>query len=552
MPTIDISYKDLCNLVGKQIPIKELKEDAILYAKGEIEEIKGDVIKVDIKDTNRPDLWSTEGIAREIKARYKPKFPEYKTKKSSVIVHVDPKLKNIRPYTTCAVVRNLKITDDVLAQMIQLQEKVAGTFGRNRKEVAIGVYDLHRIKPPIKFTTTTPTGLKFTPLDFSKPMTPEQILEQHPKGKEFGYLLKNLTSYPVFIDSNNEVLSIPPIINSDYTGKVTKQTKDVFIECSGFRLEFLQAALNVIVTALADRKGSIETVDVFYGNKKTITPDLTPKETGVSPDYIKKLSGLELSNKEIISLLEKSLYKIKQPGKTLKLLYPAYRQDIMHQSDVAEDIIISYGYNRIEPVIPKLPTTGQADELESQSSPTTEILTGLGLQEILSYTLTSKQSLFANMNLPVKDAVEIANPISSNWSVFRTWLLPSLLEFLSKNKHREFPQRIFEIGDVVVLDPKKETRTRDTKKMAVAISDNTTGYEDISSILDTFLNSLGIKYKLERSDHDSFIKGRTAKILVKGKEVGFIGEVTPLVLNKWKLDNPVAALEIDLEKILNI
>ena len=68
MPTIEVSHKDLCRLIGKKFTIKEM-EDAVLFVKGEIENVSGDLLKIDIKDSNRPDLWSTEGIAREIQGR---------------------------------------------------------------------------------------------------------------------------------------------------------------------------------------------------------------------------------------------------------------------------------------------------------------------------------------------------------------------------------------------------------------------------------------------------------------------------------------------------
>ena len=81
MPTIEVSLKDLNSLVGRHISLNQLKEEDVLYAKGEVEESSGDTVKIDIKDTNRPDLWSAEGVAREIRARYKPGLPLYKTKK---------------------------------------------------------------------------------------------------------------------------------------------------------------------------------------------------------------------------------------------------------------------------------------------------------------------------------------------------------------------------------------------------------------------------------------------------------------------------------------
>jgi len=550
MPTIEVSYKDLCNLIGKRLSLVELK-DAVLFAKGEIDSEDGDLLKIDIKDTNRPDLWSAEGIAREIQGRYTKEVccPKFSVGKSNVVVKVDKKMKNVRPYTVCVVARNLKLNEDALSQLIQLQNKVDQTFGRNRKEVSSGYYDLDRIKSPITFTTVKPDGIKFVPLEFQEELTPKEILEKHPKGKEFGHLLEGYREYPIFIDANNEVLSIPPIINSNKLGQITEKTRNIFLECSGFNLKFLVPALNVMACALADRGARIETVKVVYPDRTMITPDLAPKKSSVEIDYLNKISGLGLTTKQIIHLLQQARYDSKVKGNRIEVVYPAYRQDMMHQRDVVEDVIISYGYNRIEPTPPRLATIGGESKLSKISDKIAEIMVGLGLQEILSYTLTNKKNLFDKMNFKEEKVVEIENAVSENWNVFRNWLLPGIMEFLSANKHVEYPQKIFEIGDAIVIDESKETKTKDVGKLACAIADSNVGYQEISSALEGYFSGLGIRYELKAIEHSSFIKGRVAGIFVDGKQVGVIGEMNPVVLENWKLEIPVAAFEVNLESI---
>mgnify|MGYP001558218295 CR=1 FL=1 len=546
MPTIEASYKDLCNLIGKKLSLGELK-DSILFAKGEIESVDGDLLKIDIKDTNRPDLWSAEGIAREIKGRLGfTGCPKYSVNKSSIVVKVDKKAKNVRPYSVCAVARNVKLNKDALSQLIQLQEKVDKTFGRNRKEVSSGYYDLDKIKSPIRFSTTRPDGVKFVPLEFKEELTPREILEKHPKGKEYGHLFEGYKEYPLLIDANNEVLSIPGIINSDTLGKITEKTKNIFIDTSGFNFKFLVPALNVLVCALADRGARIETVKMVYPDKVMNTPDLSPKNYYVDADYVNKVSGLNLSVNQMVKLLKQARYDVKVRGKKIEVVYPAYRQDIMHQRDVVEDVIISYGYNKIEPVIPKLATVGNESQIEKTTNIVADIMTGLGLQEILSYTLANKKNLFDKMTLREEKVVEIENAVSENWNVFRNSLLPGLLEFLSANKHVEYPQRIFEIGDVVAIDESKETKTKDVRKLACAIADSNVGYQEISSVLEGYLSNSGVKYKLKSIEHSSFIPGRCAGVFVEGNQVGIIGEINPVVLENWKLEIPVAAFEVSL------
>ena len=553
MPSIEISQKDLCSLIGKKLTLSEL-EEAVSYAKAEVEAVEGDILKLDIKDTNRPDLWSAEGIAREIagrvvKSKRATGLPEYKVNKSRVVVRVDRKVSKVRPLTVCAVVKGLNVTDDVLSQMIQLQEKVANSFGKNRREVAIGVYDLHKIKPPIRYTTVKPDGIRFVPLEFDKALTPREILQLHPKGKEFGHLLAGQDEYPIFIDSADNVLSLPPIINSNYTGKVTHETKDLFIECSGFDFKFLLPALNVIVTALAERGAKIQSVKIVYPDKTMHTPDLTPKQAVVDVAYVNKLSGLNLTAKQMCRLLEQARYEAKLRNGRIKVWYPAYRQDIIHQRDIVEDIIVSYGYNRIEPEEPKLATVGAISEVERFSNKVAEIMIGLGMQEVLSYMMTNKENLFAKMNLSEQSIAEVENPVSANWCVFRNWLLPGLLEFLSHNLHVEYPQRVFEIGDVVLLDEKTETKTKNIRKLAAAISESKVSYENIASVVDALLTNLGVSYALKPTKHPSFIDGRVAAVVIDGKDVGIIGEIHPLVLSNFGIEMPVVAFEIDIEAI---
>ena len=546
MPTIEVSKKDLIKMIGKKVNL----EDDLLYVKGEIDDEKNDLIKIDSKDTNRPDLWSTEGMAREIKSKYKKKFPSYKHSKGKIKVIVDKNVKNIRPYTACAVVRNLKITKNILSQLIQLQEKIAGTFGRNRKEVSIGVYDLKKIKPPIKYCAVEPEKIKFSPLGYRKKMNVEKILKEIQKGKEYGHLLKGFDKYTVFKDSKNEIMSLVPVVNSNDSGNVGLKSKDLFIECSGNEIKFISTALNCLVTALAERGGKIESVNVMYGKKKTVTPHLNPKKFKINRENVNKVSGLNLDGKKIKDLLEKSNYKVLKNGKTIELSYPSYRQDLMHERDVIEDIIIAYGYNNIKPKQIKLITKGKINKTEEISGKIADIMAGLGMQEVMSYTLTNKEILFKKMNIEEKDIAEIENPSSSRWGVFRNWLLPNLISFIAKNKNVEYPQKIFEIGDAIILDEKEDVKSKNLRKLSSIITGTNISYEDISSYLDALFDSMNSSYILKDTKHPCFIDGRCALIFKGNKELGIIGEIHPKILKNFNIEMPVAVFEIKIESFL--
>ncbi|MFH1589784.1 MAG: phenylalanine--tRNA ligase subunit beta [archaeon] len=553
MPTIELSKKDLFKLIGRTLSKNELEED-IMLVKGEIESEEGDLIKVEIADTNRPDLWSAEGVAREIKRKYSKsnEKPFGKIKPSGIVVNVDKNLKNIRPMTVCAVVRNLNITPTVLSQLIQLQEKVCETFGSKRKEAAIGVYDLHRITSPITYKAFKPNEITFIPLEFTRKLNLNQILRTHPKGKEYALLLEGHDKYPIFIDKTGEVLSMPPVINSDHTGKVDETTKDLFIECSGFSLKYLVPALNVIVSALSERGGMIESVKVVYHDKTLVTPDLTTKKIKVDWKYLENRMGVNVGKSKMKTLLREAGYNVlKEKGNDLELEYPAYRQDIMHPVDVGEDVTIRYGFNNIIPENPQMVTEQSMQKINWFSKRVANIIIGLGAQEILSYTLTNKETMIKKMNLKEMKTIDISNAVSKNWSVFRTWLTPCLMDFFSKNTNKEYPQQIFEIGEVVLFDENAETRTKNPTRMAWAKADKTADFTEAKQAFDFLLRTLGIKYTMEETKHKSFIEGRVARVYVNKKAVAYVGEIHPVVVDSFGLEMPVCVFELNLTELMH-
>lgn len=273
------------------------------------------------------------------------------------------------------------------------------------------------------------------------------------------------------------------------------------------------------------------------------TPDLSPRQMALDLDYANRLLGLELSAPEARKLLEKMRFGVeskkgKADEKTLHVLVPAYRTDVLHPIDLVEDIAIAYGYENFTPEIPKLHTTGSVDAMEKFSSDVRELMLGVGFQEVMTLIMTNRRNLFERMNLSAENIVETESPLSEEHSVARNWLLPSLMNVLEKNTGREYPQKIFEVGDTIT--PKGETR----RKLAGVVAHSKTNYSEMKSIVAGILESLGVKYGFNMLEHGSFIKGRCAST-----EYGFFGEIHPLVLENFGLEVPVTGFELDLSKI---
>ena len=547
MPVININRDVFEKYVGKKLPTDKLK-DRISYFGTDLEEVTDDEITVEIFP-NRPDMLSVQGFGRAFSSflGVNTGLRNYPIKKSSEKMIVDSSVADVRPYTACCIVKNLKFDDEKIKEVIEIQEKLHITYGRNRKKVAIGIYPFEKIKMPITFTAEDPKKIVFRPLEAAGEMNALEILEKHPAGKTYGYLLEGKKKFPVFREANGEVLSLPPIINSHTTGKVSESTTEVFIECSGFDFEVMKKCLNMIVAALSEMGGDVYSMELDYGKKKFVTPDMNPEEMTVDFDYINKLLGLELKEKEFKELFERMGYGYKNK----KVQVPAYRADILHQADLAEDISIAFGFENFEAIIPDVATTGEEDPFAVFKGKVVQLLVGLGFLQTSTYNLTNVDTQFKKMNVEM-DYVQLANPISSDYDVLRAWMLPSVIGVLGDNKHNEFPQKVFSIGTVFSKDKSMETGVKEQERIAIAISSEDTDYTDIRQVFDYLLANLGLEGSVKETKHDSFISGRVGRGSVSGKEIAYIGEINPLVLENWELDTPVTALELNLSELFEI
>ena len=552
MPTIEASKKDLESLVGRKFSREQL-EEALLYVKGELDKIEGDSLTIDVKETNRPELWSVEGIARELRTKMgiDKGIRKYKVQKAKTECIIEKSVEKSRPFIACAIVRNVKVTEELLVQMIQLQEKVGGTFGRRRKETGIGLYDFDKITPPMYYRGYKDNEIEFVPLDYRVKMKPSEILMEHPKGKEFAHLLKGLEYYPIVIDSKKVVASMPPIINSETTGKVTEKTKNIFLEVTGFNWEIVNVALKVMCMAFADRGSAIEAVRVvfpkggIYPKQPIETPHFGTKKLKLDVDYVNRILGLALNGKQIVALLEKSGMEANISGKKIEIEYPDYRQDILHPVDIVEDIVIGYGYNNIKPAKLEMNVVGEELKERVFADKVRDVCAGIGLQEVLTFNLTSIEKQSSKIMLKDEELVEIANPVSSNWAVLRKRLMPELLEFFAKNKHAEYPQKIFEVGTILEIDPKIDIGVRQKTNLCVAITDHGVNFTQIKSVLEAVVSNMGLNYSLSEAKLPFLEKGKGAEIKLGGGK-GFVGELNPKTLANFGLDKKTAVLEIEL------
>ena len=544
MPVINFKYSDLCTMLGENVPEQTLI-DRIPMIGADMHETEGDTDDMSVEFfPDRPDLYSVEGLARALRAflDIKPGMQTYLVAESDVEVFIDQKVKPVRPYFLCGIVRDVEITDEFLRSLMELQEKLHITIGRKRSKLAIGVHDLSKVKGPFTYTLKDPHSVRFVPLAMDEEMDLAEILEKNEKGREYNKLLDGMSEYPIIFDSEGQVLSFPPIINGRLT-TVTVGKHDLFIDVTGTDRKAVKGALDIVATALAERGGRIESVIMHDGDDVFRSPDLTPEVRRFSVAACDRFLGRGLGPENTVECLRRMGLDAVADGDVVTVSIPSVRLDIMHDVDIYEDVATGFGFDRFGGPYKVEQTQGALLPETTFSENIRDMMIGLGFTEVCTLTLSNQKEEFGISGLPEVDVVRVLNPITEDHTCLRAYLMPSLVRILRHNKHRDLPQRIFEIGYVV----------RDNKtvlRLCAMATASKVPFTDVKSWTESFLHEAGVQYTLEQCDYPTFVPGRGASVVSDGKSIGMFGEMAPSVVVGYGITHPIGFFEIDLEPII--
>ena len=541
MPVINFSYKDLCSVIGEDVPIEELYERIpMMGAVMESTDMTSDEMSVELFP-DRADLYCVEGMGRGLRAflDIEPGMAEYDVEETDIEFTVDPSVKSVRPVFLGAAVFDVQIDDTFLRSIMEMQEKLHVTIGRKRSKVAIGIHDLDKVTPPFTYKAVGPHDIRFVPLAKTEEWDLEEILQKHEKGVGYRHLLDGKEKYPIILDANNNVLSFPPIINGTLT-TVTTNTTNLLIDVTGTDFKAVKGALDIICTALAERGGSIGSVTIHDGKEDIIMPDLSSTSWEFSAKECASFLGLDISPEEQVAALRRMGLDSMCDGDTIFVESPSVRLDIMHVKDLFEDVAKGYGYEKFgQGKIDVSQTTGGLMPITNISEDLRDVMVGLGFTEVTTLTLSSDKDEFDNSGLPKLDNVRVLNPITEDHTCLRSYLMPSLMRIFRRNKHRDLPQRIFEVSDVVVDEKRR-------KHICGMIMNSKVSFTEIKSYTESVLREMGMEYSIKASEYRTFVPGRGAEIVVDGKVIGCFGEVSPQVITDYEITHPVAMFEIDL------
>ncbi|KTG11622.1 phenylalanine--tRNA ligase subunit beta [Haloprofundus marisrubri] len=573
MPVVDVDTDELRQLTGHdEKSDEELKED--LFALGlEYEgETEDGLLQFEF-GPDRLDRLSVEGVARSLRYQYGDDRGVYVPQLNSPdwTIDVEESVPEQRPYVTGAVVRGVNMDEETLDSLIQLQEKLHATMGRKRVKGAIGIHDLVMLKGEdlgegggnsITYRGVDPDGERFVPLDSDAELTPGEVLEQHPTGEKYADVVADYERYPAIYDELG-LFSFPPVINGRRT-EVDEDSTDLFVELTGTDQWTIDKMCNIICYALSARGGTVEEVEVETPEGTLVRPDFDVDTKEVGHDRIETLLGAELEFEEVVDLFERSgLDATTNLGDEMSydVEIPPYRVDVLHPVDLVDDVGRAYGFNTLEPRYPDVGTVGGRHDRSDLERAVRERLVGLGFEDMLNFHMTDEAMNYDGMSvapesesdadtvLGATPPVRIVEPYSEDYTMLRTWALPSLMTVLENNTHRAYPQDLSEVGFVAHEDTEENTGVAESHRVAGVLARYDATYEDAKAKLQALCGDFGVELETPATEHPSFIDGRTAAVVVDGENVGVVGEILPEVLVGHDLELPVVAFEFELSAL---
>ena len=539
MPVVSITLDRFRRMVGAE---KRLIMDRLPYIGLDIESTDSKSVRVEYSP-NRPDFGTDYGIARALKGIMGKELglPKYQSSPSGISVSVDPRLASVRPFIGCMTVEGLRMDDEDVRQLISLQEDLHNGLGRKRRRVAIGLHDMAAVVPPIKYSAM-PSSFRFTPLDGKREASLRDILGETDQGKLYGSVFRGKNLLPIITDSKGTVLSFPPIINGNAT-KVTTKTRSLFVDVTSTEIRAGDNVLAILATTLADMGGKIGSVKVNYSRLARITPDLRPSKVELNLKLIDEVLGLGLSRGKVVDCLRRS--RLGAQGKTV--IVPPYRFDIIHPVDVAEEVALGYGIDKLSPLYPESKQPGAFNPLSQLLERTADVMAGSGMVELMNYELVDETSLYERFGRSDSAKIQVENPRSADHSILRDSLIPSLMATLSRNVKEEYPQKVFEIGRVYL---RQKGTVAEEWRLCSLIAHSQSSYTEAKMHVQSLVRLMaGRDVSTRPSLHWAFASGRCAAVHLDGAPIGYVGEVIPEAVSSFNIGVPVSGFEVRLGPI---
>ncbi|MHB1648156.1 MAG: hypothetical protein ACYCR8_05390 [Cuniculiplasma sp.] len=483
----------------------------------------GDEIKIEM-NPDRPDLFSLYSLYNSYRQYFGMKTSPGKISGSDRI------LKGRTDHRKWAAAFEVKFSSkdySLIKDALNFTDKISDATGRSRKLFAFGIHDLDEISGDIEYLESS-SVFEFETFDGIKGNIYE-LIKNHEKGKEYskhlwdeGFLL---------LRDKKGIISVPPLFNSWRT-RVKERSQNLLVDITAEDKKSLETALRLSVGYFINSGAEIRLMKSDNGDFD-INELISRRKSKLTPVMIRKYIGIKSSEEDIEKNLRKMGYK-----KTSTSEFEIFtgRTDVMGSVDLMEDFLKGMGLDQI-PESPLYSSfTGSQENTNLMSHNARKILLSMGLQEVVNFVLTSPK---ANQS----GGLKILNAKSGEYSEARSDLLNGILEFFQRNKHNGFPQKIFEVGDII-------ENGNQSKAIAIGICSSNSSYSEMKGYMDSLISSTSVSnFKVLQDDIKHFIKGRSGVIEKNGKICGFIGELHPDKIKELGLELPISFLQVDLHSL---
>ena len=571
MPTLEGHLDDLNSLLPAPLSPEDMNQ-VLDRVKGEWKHFDPATrrFKIELNDTNRPDLWSVEGIARQLRGGIPLPGRPYsfldraakRERGTAPDISVDPGLSRVRPFLGGFRATGGRLGEEGLAGLIGTQERLSELFGRKRADLAIEVYPLKgrkEISFPLSFRLLDPDTTRFVPLGEDAPRSLREVVATHPKGIAYGPLISSHSSWPVLADAQGEILSLPPVINSQTSGAVVPEDRDLFVEATGNDPQRILLALNILAANLSDRGFHVEPLLSKGEGWDLLAPASPGLSVFVPAGLPARVLGAKTDPLDFIEVLLGFGYPaISRKGEGaseagFEVLQPFYRDDLLGAVDVVEDYLVARGFASFAPVMPRAFTAGSpAPKIKVENRIRTAFL-AMGFTELLSNILTGEPAVTTRLGRSGDFLVRIDNPASLQYAVVRPTLLSGLLAAESRSARHPYPHRLFEVGEAMELSPlpSGERGLKDLHLAAALVSHPQAGISELQGVLEALLARFDQRLVLEPADLPPYIPGRCGVLRgPRGERIAAVGEIHPATLDLWGIRMPTAAFEIDVGALL--
>ena len=273
----------------------------------------------------------------------------------------------------------------------------------------------------------------------------------------------------------------------------------------------------------------------------------------LEPEKINKLLGTDISKEDMVRYL--NLLEIPVEGDTI--LVPSFRPDLLRMADIAEEVGRSFGYNEIPTTAFKTSTQGGYSPEMLLEAKAGALCRGLGFSEIITYSFVSP-AIFDQIRLsadsPLRNAMRIQNPLGEDTSIMRTIALPSMLEILSRNNaYHNKSVKLYELAKIY-LPAEGQALPQEPKMLLLGTYGANENFFSLKGELEGIFAGLRTKKASYTAvkDNPSYHPGRCAMVSIDGVDLGYIGQVHPLVAKNYGIDCEVYCAEINFTKLFDL